>query len=213
MRHHSIVGSELVIAFSYYTRLSCGPVSAVGAARKNMDSAGDGEQRPLRSRFQPRLTRGVAMTSNVKGRNNFLGLHPFFTFAHEKRRSQEETTGDPAALRGLGPTFLASVGCLPRSRDEYSRRVSSRRRGLHRTGAASLLMPLGTPSPWVSSKDGVSKTVFGSFQGDGNLRGNGPHEADRLPCDGHGHDIGVCALGSQASGAFPPSAGAFPRMS
>src|SRR5262250_491860 len=42
MRHHSIVGSELVIALSSYTRLSCGPVSAVGAARKNMDSAGDG---------------------------------------------------------------------------------------------------------------------------------------------------------------------------
>ena len=72
---------------------------------------------------------GVAMTSNVKGREQlFLGLHPYvhlmFTFAHEKRRSQEETTVDPAAIRGLGTTFLASVGCLPQSRDEYPRRVS-----------------------------------------------------------------------------------------
>jgi hypothetical protein len=29
--------------------------------------AGDGFQRPLRSRFQPRLKRSVDMTSNVKG--------------------------------------------------------------------------------------------------------------------------------------------------
>ena len=66
-------------------------------------------------------------------------------------------------------------------------------------------MHLGTPSPWVSYKDGVSKTVFGFLQGDGNLLGNGPHEADELPCDGHGHDIGVCALGYQASGALTQS--------
>ena len=67
MRHHSIVGAELVIALSYYTRLSCGPVSAVGAARKHMDSAGDGFQRPLlrRSRFQPRLTPGVGRLSSI----------------------------------------------------------------------------------------------------------------------------------------------------
>jgi hypothetical protein len=31
----------------------------VGAARKGMEGAGDGIQRPLRSRFQPRLTPGV----------------------------------------------------------------------------------------------------------------------------------------------------------
>jgi hypothetical protein len=47
-----------------------------------------------------------------------------FTFVHEKRRSQEDTTVDPAAIRGLAPTLLASVGCLPPSRDEYPRRVS-----------------------------------------------------------------------------------------
>lgn len=37
---------------------------------------------------------------------------------HRARRSQEETTGDPAAIRGWVPTFRASVGCLPRSRPE-----------------------------------------------------------------------------------------------
>jgi hypothetical protein len=68
MRHHSIVGSELVIALSYYTRLSCGPVSAVGAARKNLEGAGDGCQRPLRSRFQPRLTPGVGLQTVIHGK-------------------------------------------------------------------------------------------------------------------------------------------------
>jgi hypothetical protein len=37
---------------------------------------------------------------------------------HRQRRSQEETTVAPAAIRGLVTTFLASVGCLPRSRHE-----------------------------------------------------------------------------------------------
>src|SRR5215471_8453546 len=49
----------------------------------------------------------------------FFGM--FFVLlscVHRKRRSQEETTVDPADIRGLAPTFLASVGCLPRSRHE-----------------------------------------------------------------------------------------------
>src|SRR5919204_4398242 len=37
---------------------------------------------------------------------------------HLQRRSQEEATADPAAIRGLATTFRASVGCLPRSRHE-----------------------------------------------------------------------------------------------
>src|SRR5262245_5868804 len=36
---------------------------------------------------------------------------------HRRRRSQSNTTGDHAAIRGLAPTFLASVGCLPHARD------------------------------------------------------------------------------------------------
>src|SRR5262252_2992160 len=40
------------------------------------------------------------------------------SFVHRKSRSQEETTVDLAALRGLATTLLASVGCLPRSRHE-----------------------------------------------------------------------------------------------
>jgi hypothetical protein len=50
VRHYSIVGSELVIALRYYTRLRCVPVSAVGAAREGMAGAGDEPQRtPVQS--------------------------------------------------------------------------------------------------------------------------------------------------------------------
>jgi hypothetical protein len=45
------------------------------------------------------------MTSNVKSSaETFLGRHGFFTFVHQQRRSQEEATVDPAAIRGLGTT-------------------------------------------------------------------------------------------------------------
>jgi hypothetical protein len=37
---------------------------------------------------------------------------------HWQSRGQEETTVAPAAIRGLTPTFLASVGCRPHSRHE-----------------------------------------------------------------------------------------------
>jgi hypothetical protein len=68
--------------------------------------------------FGARLTASVDMTSDVKsGEGFFLRLHAFFLI-HRKSRSQEDTTVDPAAIRGLAPTFLASVGCLPHSRAE-----------------------------------------------------------------------------------------------
>ena len=46
----------------------------------------------------------------------------FCTFVHRKSRSQEETTVAHADSRGLAPTFLASVGCLPHAKDEHTLR-------------------------------------------------------------------------------------------
>jgi hypothetical protein len=43
---------------------------------------------------------------------------PLGDVVHRQRWRQEETTVDQAAIRGWGPTFLASVGGLPRSRHE-----------------------------------------------------------------------------------------------
>src|SRR5215510_2927445 len=103
--------------FPYYqhTTVVCGG----GGLNKYHRRAGDGVQRPLRSRFPPRLTHGVDMTSNVKSwLLMFLHFLCPLVLRHRKRRSQEETTVDQADIRGLGTTLLASVGCLPRSRHE-----------------------------------------------------------------------------------------------
>src|SRR5712691_7659287 len=40
-----------------------------------------------------------------------------FHCVHRQSRSPEDTTVDHAALRGLAPTFLASVGCRHHARD------------------------------------------------------------------------------------------------
>jgi hypothetical protein len=55
--------------------------------------AGDGLQLTLRVSFQPRLTRGVAMTSDVKGGEQlFLGLHN--VFAHRASEEAEPVRND-----------------------------------------------------------------------------------------------------------------------
>src|SRR5262249_5462258 len=86
---------------------------------------------------------------------------------HRQRRSQEETTVDPAAIRGLGTTFRASVGCLPRSRPEgflqplnavegcttpgprlcrwTTNTEGKRLRGFHGSRATASVLP---PGPW-----------------------------------------------------------------
>jgi hypothetical protein len=95
--------------------------------------------------FRARLKPGVAMTSEVKSWVKIrLRLSafccPLGDVVHRPRRSQEETTGAQAALRGLAPTFLASGGGRPRSRHEGGLAASERQRGGHHTGAAPLPM-------------------------------------------------------------------------
>lgn len=59
-----------MMACFYETRFSCGPVAAVGAARENIESAGDGPQRTLVGRRGSapcglRLQRGVRCEKSV----------------------------------------------------------------------------------------------------------------------------------------------------
>jgi hypothetical protein len=59
------------------------------------------------------------MTSDVKSREQLFYVRiMFFPLLYRKSRSQEDTTVDHADIRGLATTLLASVGCLPQSRDE-----------------------------------------------------------------------------------------------
>jgi hypothetical protein len=94
-------------------------VSSNGMAEQ--PPAADCLQRPLvpRFRFRQRLRRSVDMTSDVKGWEPLFSVCLIFALIiSRKSRSQEDATVDHAAIRGLGTTFLASVGCLPHSRDE-----------------------------------------------------------------------------------------------
>ena len=98
---------------------------SLGLCGAEQGFAGDCLQPPLvpRSGFQQQLTPSVDMTSDVKGWEQlFLCLPHVFPFIYRKSRSQEDTTVDHADIRGLVTTFLASVGCLPHSRDERTLR-------------------------------------------------------------------------------------------
>jgi hypothetical protein len=67
----------------------------VGQGRAEQPAAADAFQRPLRSRFQARLSRSVAMTSGVKGYLVSKSIDGLFSFLspdvypdHGKRRRQ-----------------------------------------------------------------------------------------------------------------------------
>ena len=105
---------------------------------------GDGEQRPLvpRSRCLPRLTPGVAMTSDVKsGQQIFLGLHTFSypqcigkVGARKRRRVSLRLS-----VGGVPPAVPPSGACLSLGTSSL-RQAASRRRGFHHAGAASVPM-------------------------------------------------------------------------
>ena len=69
--------------------------------------AGDGKQRPLRSRCLPRLTRGVDMTSDVKGWEQLFSVGMLFFALH--------TSEEPEPVRIRRLILLLSVGCVPPS--------------------------------------------------------------------------------------------------
>jgi hypothetical protein len=63
------------------------------------------EQRHEPTRWSARLMPGVAITSDVKSwAPIFFHVLPPVVRRHRKRRSQSETTVDPAAIRGLATT-------------------------------------------------------------------------------------------------------------
>ena len=104
--------------------------------------AADCLQRLRRSRVRQRLTRGVAMTANVKsGRPlclHWLGpltLRPWAEpepGSHDGGACCEPEVGDPLPCGRRGPASRAARGCLA---------ASARRRGWPHTGAAALPRP------------------------------------------------------------------------
>jgi hypothetical protein len=132
------------------------------------------------------------MTSDVKGWEQFFtSAASFFPCVSRKSRSQYNTTGDHAALRGLAPTFLASVGCLPHARDERTCRPPHAAEGDTKPGLHLCREKLDT-STYVNT----SAPTLG-FRWHGNLLGNGPHEADQFPSNGDDDLLGLFALSHQ----------------
>src|SRR6266511_1692696 len=90
----------------------------------------DALQLTLRFSFRARLRPSVDMTSDVKGWEPLFYVCLLFSPSlYRKSRSQEDPTVEHAALRGLAPPFLASVGCLPPSRDERTSRSQNAAEG------------------------------------------------------------------------------------
>jgi hypothetical protein len=130
----------------------------------------------------------------------FIPAYP----VHRQSRGQSETTVAPAAMRGLTTTFLASVGCLPRSRHE------------------GFLQPLnaieGGPKPGPRLFRCTSQTVcngFGTFNGldlwrQRDLLGNRPHKRTAFPGNGDNHLVGIFSAGNQLPVAFAQADLGFP---
>jgi hypothetical protein len=126
---------------------------------------------------------------------------------HRQRRSQEETTVAPAASRGLVPTFLASVGCLPRSRPE------------------GFLPPLNavegytTPGPrlcrWTSNPEGkrLRGLPWSRPMASALPPGHGPHQRTQCPRDGANDWVGLCPSGAALSVAFAQASLGLPPAS
>src|SRR5215831_12772386 len=99
------------------------------------------------------------------GSHFFTSASCFFSLVYRKSRSQEETTVDHADIRGLAPTFLASVGCLPHSRDEHTLRPRNAAEGDTKPGlhcCRETLKPgraLAVPSRHLEACGGLATCV------------------------------------------------------
>jgi len=122
------------------------------------------------------------MTSNVKsGQQIFLGLHNF---------SDPRCIGKVGASKRRRLILLLSVGWVPPYLHPSGAclslgtsiliQASERRRGLHRTGAASFPMHVGN-----LPRSGLISTL----RCQRNLLGNGPHETCQFTGNGHSDNV------------------------
>jgi len=117
-------------------------------------------------------------------------------FVHRKSRSQEETTVEPAAIRGLATTLRASVECLPRSRHEGLCPPLHAIEGCTKPGPR-LFRWTGTTlcnGFWAFNRLGLG------YQRD--LLGHSPHKSTQLPGDSDYHLVGIFPAGAQLPIAF-----------
>src|SRR5438093_585059 len=106
------------------------------------------------------------------------------------------TTVDHADIRGLGTTLLASVGCLPHSRDENTFRPHNAAEGYTKPGLRLFRETLATWKAYVNPSPSLG------FRWHGNLFSNGPHEGAQFSGNGDNDLIGIFAFGHQLAIAF-----------
>ena len=99
------------------------------------------------------------------------------------------TTVDHADIRGLGTTLLASVGCLPHSRDESTCWPLNAAEGYTKPGLRLFRYTL------VICYLIALRCV--PLRSHGDLPGNGPHEADQFPGNGDDDLVHVFPAGEQ----------------
>src|SRR5215510_4821793 len=86
------------------------------------------------------------------GSNFCTSVSCFFSLLYRKSRSQEETTVDHAAIRGLGTPFLASVGCLSHARDASTCRPPNAAEGDPTPGLRLCRETVATSQTWASTR-------------------------------------------------------------
>jgi|RhiMethySRZTD1v2_1073278.scaffolds.fasta_scaffold1508766_1 hypothetical protein len=123
----------------------------------------------------------------------FLAL---LSFVHWQSRSQEDTTAEPAALRGLGTTVLASVGCLPRSRHEGFLPPLNAVEDCTTPG----LQLFRCPGPTACER--IPAFQRSGLGGQRDLLGHGPHKRAQFPGDGDDDSVSVFPAGAQLPLAF-----------
>jgi hypothetical protein len=148
----------------------------------------------------------VDMTSDVKGRKQLFYVRiRVFSFCLWKSRSQSNTMVDHAAIRGLAPTFRASVGCLPQSRDERTCRPRNAAEGATTPGLRLCRCTVET----CCVTDRIVRDLL-ALPCAGDRCGHRPHEADPLPRHGHDHLVGMLPTRPQVAVPLTAPALGFP---
>src|SRR5215475_4858462 len=104
---------------------------------------------------------------------------------------------DHADIRGLGTTLLASVGCLPQSRDERTLRPRNAVEGCTKPGLR-LFRWTGEPGSTVAANQQPSLCLWGYS----NVFRNSPHKGAQFPGNGDHDLIRIFAFGHQVAIAF-----------
>src|ERR671931_2625132 len=135
------------------------------------------------------------MTSDVKSALPIL-FHGLHLLDSGLRRPSEElgpvkTTVDPAEIRGLTTTLLASVGCLPRSRHEGWFQPPNAVEGCTKPGLRLFRCTVITSCNGCWAFNGLG------LWGQRDLLGNSPHKSTQFPGDGDNHLVGVFPAGDQ----------------